>query len=145
MLVGTIASLEQRASNMENRMKTRILTAAMLMIIVAMPAAWGQSAPRVTKSDPTPPIAQEIDVDGLPVQELRNKPVYDRKKERIATISEVTGTPGQMREAILYTGGILGVGGKEVALPLEKLSVASDGKLVLAMTQDQLKLLPKYR
>ena len=126
-------------------MKTRILTAAMLMSIVAMPAAWGQSAPRATKSDPTHPIAQEIDVDGLPVQELRNKPVYDRKKERIATISEVTGTPGQMREAILYTGGILGVGGKEVALPLEKLSVAADGKLVLAMTQDQLKLLPKYR
>jgi hypothetical protein len=84
-------------------------------------------------------------VDQLTAQELRNKPVYDRKSEKIATVSEVTGTPGQMRQAILYTGGVLGVGGKEVALPLEKLSIATDGRLVLTMTHDQLKLLPKYR
>ena len=34
---------------------------------------------------------------------------------------------------------------EEVALPLEKLSIATDGRLVLTMTHDQLKLLPKYR
>jgi PRC-barrel domain len=125
-------------------MKAKFLTAAMLMIIVAMSAAWGQST-RVTNSVRTTPIASDIDVDQLTAQELRNKPVYDGKSEKIATVSEVTGTPGQMRQAILYTGGILGVGGKEVALPLEKLSVATDGRLVLTMTHDQLKLLPKYR
>jgi PRC-barrel domain protein len=125
-------------------MKAKFLTAAMLMIIVAMSAAWGQST-RVTNSARTTPIASDIDVDQLTAQELRNKPVYDGKSEKIATVSEVTGTPGQMRQAILYTGGVLGVGGKEVALPLEKLSVATDGRLVLTMTHDQLKLLPKYR
>jgi hypothetical protein len=125
-------------------MKAKFLTAAMLMIIVAMSAAWGQST-RVTNSARTTPIASDIDVDQLTAQELRNKPVYDGKSEKIATVSEVTGTPGQMRQAILYTGGVLGVGGKEVALPLEKLSVATDGRLVLTMTHDQLKLLPRYR
>jgi PRC-barrel domain len=125
-------------------MKAMFLTATMLMIIVA-PAAWGQSTPRVTDSVPTIPITSDVDVDRLTAQELRNKPVYDRKSEKIATVSEVTGTPGQMRQAILYTGGVLGVGGKEVALPLEKLSIATDGRLVLTMTHDQLKLLPKYR
>jgi PRC-barrel domain len=126
-------------------MKTKFLTTAMLMIIAAIPAAWGQSAPRVTDSVPAIPITSDIDVDQLTAQELRNKPVYDGKSEKIATVSEVTGTPGQMRQAILYTGGVLGVGGKEVALPLDKFSVATDGKLVLTMTQDELKLLPKYR
>jgi hypothetical protein len=126
-------------------MKAKFLTATMLMITVAMSAAWGQSTPRVTGSVPTIPITSDVDVDQLTAQELRNKPVYDGKSEKIATVSEVTGTPGQMRQAILYTGGVLGVGGKEVALPLEKLSVATDGRLVLTMTHDQLKLLPKYR
>jgi hypothetical protein len=117
----------------------------MLMIIAVIPAAWGQSTPRVTDGVPMIPITSDIDVDQLTAQELRNKAVYDGKSEKVATVSEVTGTPGQMRQAILYTGGLLGVGGKEVALPLDKLSLATDGRLVLNMTQDQLKLLPKYR
>ena len=126
-------------------MKARFLIAAMLMMMLAVPGAWGQSAPRVTNSVPANPITSDMDVDQLTGQELRNKPVYDGKNEKIATVSEVTGTPGQMRQAILHTGGVLGVGGKEVALPLEKLSVATDGRLILAMTEDQLKLLPRYR
>lgn len=126
-------------------MKARFLIAAMLMMMLAVPGAWGQSAPRVTNSVPANPITSDMDVDQLTGQELRNKPVYDGKSEKIGTVSEVTGTPGQMRQAILHTGGVLGVGGKEVALPLEKLSVATDGRLILAMTEDQLKLLPRYR
>lgn len=126
-------------------MNAKFLIAAVLMMVLAMPAAWGQSTPRVTDSAPANPITSDMDADQMAVQELRNKPVYDGKSEKIATVSEVTGTPGQMRQAILHTGGILGVGGKEVALPLEKLSVATDGRLILTMTQDQLKLLPRYR
>ena len=126
-------------------MNARFPIAAMLMTMLAVPTAWGQSTPRVTNSLPANPITSDIDVDQLTVQELRNKPVYDGKSEKIATVSEVTGTPGQMRQAILHTGGVLGVGGKEVALPLDKLSVATDGRLILTMTQDQLKLLPRYR
>lgn len=126
-------------------MKANLLIVAMFTLSVGTPSAWGQSAPRVTDSVPTVPVASDISVDQLTAHELKNKPVYDRKSEKIATVSEVTGTPGQMRQAILYTGGVLGVGGKEVALPLEKLSVATDGKLVLTMSHDQLRLLPKYR
>src|SRR5512134_2770767 len=126
-------------------MKANLLIVAMFTLSVGTPSAWGQSAPRVTDSVPTVPVASDISVDHLTAQELKNKPVYDRKSEKIATVSEVTGTPGQMRQAILYTGGVLGVGGKEVALPLDKLSIAENGKLVLSMTQDQLKLLPRYR
>lgn len=126
-------------------MKMKFLTAALLMTTVTTPPAWGQATPRVTDGASTLSITSDGEVEQLTAQQLRNKPVYDRKSEKIATISEVTGTPGQMRQAILYTGGVLGVGGREVALPLDKLGVAADGRLVLTISQDQLKLLPKYR
>jgi hypothetical protein len=134
-------SSKYKAMQGDTTMKCKDFIAGLMVMIVAVPAAWGQSAPRTTNSAPAP----TIDVEVLSAQELRDKPVYDGKSERIATVSEVTGTPGQMRQAILHTGGVLGVGGKEVALPLDKLSVAENGKLVLSMTHDQLKLLPRYR
>ena len=121
--------------------------------LVALSAAWAQSVPRPaeapTRTTDIPEerksTVQDIEVENLTAQELRDKPVYDTKGEKIATVRDVTGTPGQSRQAILQTGGVLGVGGREVALPLEKLSVGPDGELVLRMTRDQIDLLPKYR
>jgi hypothetical protein len=85
----------------------------------------------------------ETDILVLPARDLRDKPVFDTKHERIATIKEVTGTPGSARQAILQTGGVLGVGGNEVTLPLDKLEVGPDGDLMLTMTESELKLLPR--
>jgi hypothetical protein len=133
-----------------------LVAGALALSVLAAPSAWAQSAQRSAESlsrstdipeerASTRPAAHGLDLKNLPAQELRNKPVYDAKSAKIATISDVTGTPGQTREAILQTGGVLGIGGREVALPLEKMSVGPDGKLVLNMTSDELKLLPRYR
>jgi hypothetical protein len=135
-------------------MKHRSLLAGLFALgLAAMSAAWAQSMPRPaevpTRTTDIPverkSTVQDIEVENLTAQELRDKPVYDTKGEKIATVRDVTGTPGQSRQAILQTGGVLGVGGREVALPLEKLSVGPDGELVLRMTRDELDLLPKYR
>jgi hypothetical protein len=37
----------------------------------------------------------------------------------------------------------MGIGGRQVALPLEKLDVERDGRLVIHMTEDELRLLPQ--
>ncbi len=84
-----------------------------------------------------------MEVDDLSSGELRDKTVYDKDNEKIATIRDVTGTPGHARHAILRTGDVMGFGGKDVAIPLEQFSVGPDGRLVLNMTEDQLTLLPK--
>ena len=135
-------------------MKDRSLLAGLFALgLATMSAAWAQSMPRPaevpTRTTDIPverkSTVQDIEVENLTAQELRDKPVYDTKGEKIATVRDVTGTPGQSRQAILQTGGVLGVGGREVALPLEKLSVGPDGELVLRMTRDELDLLPKYR
>jgi PRC-barrel domain len=135
-------------------MKNRSVVAGLFALsLVALSAAWAQSVQRSTEAptrttdipEERKSTVQDIEVENLTAQELRDKPVYDSKGEKIATVKDVTGTPGQSRQAILQTGGLLGVGGREVALPLEKLSVGPDGKLVLTMTQDELELLPKYQ
>ena len=137
-------------------MNRSVIAGLFALSVAALSAAWAQSVQRPaeaparttdipTDRDPAPSMMQEIEVESLTAQELRDKPVYDSKGEKIATVKDVTGTPGQSRQAILQTGGVLGVGGREVALPLEKLSVGPDGKLMITMTQDQLELLPKYQ
>jgi PRC-barrel domain len=137
-------------------MNRSVIAGLLALSLAALSAAWAQSVQRPaeaparttdipTDRDPAPSMMQEIEVESLTAQELRDKPVYDSKGEKIATVKDVTGTPGQSRQAILQTGGVLGVGGREVALPLEKLSVGPDGKLMITMTQDQLELLPKYQ
>ena len=135
-------------------MKNKSVVAGLFALsLVALSAAWAQSVQRPTEAptrtteipEERKSTVQDIEVENLTAQELRDKPVYDSKGEKIATVKDVTGTPGQSRQAILQTGGVLGVGGREVALPLKKLSVGPDGKLVLTMTQDELNLLPKYQ
>jgi PRC-barrel domain len=120
--------------------------------LVIFPAAWAQSGEKpgsppaaatdLSKDRAAAPAAPEIDVNAIATRDLRHKPVYGSDHDKVATIKEVMGSPGQSRQVILETGGILGIGGRQVALPLEKLNVAPDGKLVVHMTDDQLRLLP---
>jgi len=136
-------------------MNRKFLIAAMLTAgaALAAPQAWAQTATPPDRSTDIPeelqttpratPGTRGLELSNLSAQELRDKPVYDRSNEKVATIKDVTGTPGRPRTAILDTGGVFGIGGKDVALPLENLSVRSDGKLVVNMTEDELKLLPK--
>ena len=129
-----------------------LLASAFALSLAAVPAAWAQSSqqsypPRVTTDvpedrDPVPSMQQGLDVNSLTAQELRNKPVY-AKSEKVAVLQEVTGTPGQAREAVLEVGGVMGVGGRTVVVPLNKITVGPDGRLLTTMTEDELKLLPK--
>lgn len=124
--------------------------AAMLVVFAFVPGqGFAQSAAPPIAGESTPAkgsrssISDAKDILALPARELRDKPVFDTKHERIATVKDVTGTPGSPRQAILQTGGVMGIGGNEVKLPLEKLEVGPDGELMLTMTESQLKLLPR--
>lgn len=87
--------------------------------------------------------ATVVDVTQLNARELREKPVYDTRSQRVAMLTDVTGAPGPNRQAILRTGGVMGIGGRDVVLPLEKLDMDPDGRLVIHMSEDQLRLLPR--
>lgn len=124
-----------------------IIAAMLLVFGLAPDRVFAQSAaqmsPPLAANGSASAMSDEMDILSLPAQELRDKPVFDTKHERIATIKEVTGTPGSARQAILQTGGVLGVGGNEVKLPLDKLEMGPGGDLMLTMTESQVKLLPR--
>lgn len=135
-------------------MNSRSLMAAVIAgtAALAAPAAWAQTVtppsnstdiPEERATNGTSPSPLSIELRDLSAQELRDKPVYDRGNEKVATIKDVTGTVGQPRTAILETGGVLGIGARDVSVPLDKLSVSNEGKVVVNMTEDELKLLPK--
>ena len=84
-----------------------------------------------------------VDVTQLNARDLREKPIYDAKLQRVAMLTDVTGSPGPNRQAILRTGGVMGIGAREVTLPLEKIDMEADGRLIIHMTEDQLRLLPR--
>lgn len=116
-------------------MRSRFL-GAMLASAVAVAAA-------TVASDARAAGATVVDVTQLNARELREKPVYDTRSQRVAMLTDVTGSPGPNRQAILRTGGIMGIGGREVVLPLEKLDLEPDGRLVIHMSEDQLRLMPR--
>ncbi len=84
-----------------------------------------------------------VDVTQLNARDLREKPIYDTQSQRVAMLADVTGSPGPNRQAILRTGGVMGIGAREVTLPLEKIDMEADGRLIIHMTEDQLRLLPR--
>lgn len=134
-------------------MTVRIMLAGVLAwnitstAVIADTSAVSPQAPGTTKlpvdRDRAPSMMQEIDIGSLSAEELHDKPVYDSKNEQVATVKAVSGAPGSPREATLQTGGVLGVGSTDVTLPLDKLRVGPDGRLMLTMTESELKLLPR--
>lgn len=134
-------------------MALRIMYSAVVICgMAAMPASAQSTTPgseagtkAPTDRGAAPSMVQDADVRGFTARELRDKPVYGSDEKKIATVEDVTGSPGAARQVVLQTGGVMGLGGRAVVLPLDKLHVGSDGRLTLTMTEDQLRLLPKAK
>lgn len=82
---------------------------------------------------------------------LIDKAVINDKKERIGKVEDLIITPSKDSKlphasfAIVGVGGFLGIGTKDVVIPLEQIKM-QDGKLVLAgATKDALKALPEFK
>jgi sporulation protein YlmC with PRC-barrel domain len=118
--------------------------------------------PKPTTATPAPPVAgkatlgvavMEMDavVAGWSVQkDILKKTVYNDKKEKIGSISDIVIAPNPDAKlpsasfAIIGVGGFLGVGKHEVAIPMEQIKL-QDQKLMLAgATKEALKALPAF-
>ena len=72
--------------------------------------------------------------------------VVNRQGEEIGRIERVV-TRNDRQYAVLASGGILGLGEQEVALPLDRLSMSAENKdrfVLLGMTEDDLAELPDF-
>lgn len=109
----------------------------------ALPAAPGAdpaASPASTASNMQPAgTVRAKDMTGASVQSSQG--------EDLATLSDLVVDPdGRVTGAILTVGGVLGVGGKEVIVPWEELTVGSDGATItIAMSQQQLDKAPAFQ
>jgi sporulation protein YlmC with PRC-barrel domain len=97
-----------------------------------------------SQASPTAPISQQSPDQWL-ASKLSGTDVIGTNDEKIGDVSDVLfDKSGKVNALIVGVGGFLGVGSKDVALPMSSFQVVpgSNGgvdKLRLSMTQDQLK------
>jgi sporulation protein YlmC with PRC-barrel domain len=136
-------------------MTSKVAYLAAAAIALALPtSAFAQStSPSVPGTEPALPSTQApstgVAPGGLPkqtfeAQDLKGKNVYDPAGKKVGEINEVVPQQGQPRDAIVAVGGILGIGAKKVLIPTTDIERMDDGRLVVAMSEDQLEKLPEY-
>jgi sporulation protein YlmC with PRC-barrel domain len=77
--------------------------------------------------------------------DLQDKTVYDLENREVGTVKDVSAPFGENRRAIVEVGGILGFGGKDVAVPVDHFRMQPDGRLIVKLTEDELKQMPPVR
>lgn len=125
-------------------------------IALALPAsAFAQGSPsRVPGTDPLPAVQapsmnDRVAPGGLKKQafdskDLKGENVYDPAGRKVGSIDEVVPQQGQPRDAVVAVGGVLGIGAKKVLIPATDIERMDDGRLVVAMSENQIEKLPEY-
>jgi sporulation protein YlmC with PRC-barrel domain len=129
-------------------------------IASAQTAPATQSKPAATTA-PVPVAGQatlgiavvEMDavIGGWSVQkDILKKSVYNEKKEKIGTISDIVISPNPDAKlpsasfAIIGVGGFLGMGKHDVVIPMEQIKLQGKDLVLAGATKDALKALPKF-
>ena len=87
-----------------------------------------------------------LTVAGMTPDEIIGRDVVNSRDEEVADIYElVKDANGDRMFAILSVGGFLGLGEKEVAIPLDQFEIRDDGTFVLPQkTEEELESMPHY-
>jgi sporulation protein YlmC with PRC-barrel domain len=82
---------------------------------------------------------------------LLDKAVVNDKKERIGKVEDIIITPSKdgtgphASYAIIGVGGFLGMGTKDVVIPLEQIKLQDDKLVLPGASKDALKALPEFK
>ena len=133
-------------------MRTIPIAAAALLLLGGTAVA---QTPRTDTTTPAPNAAQAAPhtpamnpLGQADVSKIEGAAVYGSQNNEIGHISNVLIDPGtkKLDRLVVMTGGVLGVGGHRVALPLDRFSWdASKDGFKLAMTEDSLKSMPEWK
>lgn len=134
---------------------TRIITVGAFAVLSgAIMVASAQQAP---SPSPSAPVAGKSSL-GVTVTEMdvvingwsakRNilgKPVLNDQKQKIGTIDDIIVAPSNaVSFAIIGTGGFLGIGRHDVAIPVQQIKDDNGNFLLPGATKEVLKALPKF-
>jgi sporulation protein YlmC with PRC-barrel domain len=149
---------------LSNKKTIAVLAASLLCGgVAAAQSTSTQPKPATTTTTTTPPpvagkatlgvavVEMDAVVAGWSVnRDILKKAVVNEKNEKIGTISDIVISPNPDAKvpaasfAIIGVGGFLGIGRRDVAIPMEQIKL-QDGNLMLAgATKDALKTLPPF-
>jgi sporulation protein YlmC with PRC-barrel domain len=147
---------------LSNKKAIAVLAASLLCGGVAAAQSTSTQPKPATTTTTAPPVAGKamlgvavVEMDAVVAgwsvnRDILKKAVVNEKKEKIGTISDIIISPNPDGKvpaasfAIIGVGGFLGIGKRDVAIPMEQIKL-QDGNLMLAgATKDALKTLPPF-
>ena len=121
-------------------MTTRTLLGALALAGAAATPVHAQDL-ALTEVEAGDTMVEEL---GMSVDELDDMTVYDGSGEPVGEIDGVLERPdGTITSVAVEAGGFLGMGEKEIVMPLNALSRGDDG-LVTSMSEDEIGVLPEF-
>ncbi|KON81541.1 PRC-barrel domain-containing protein [Azoarcus sp. PA01] len=123
------------------------LLAGALAALVAVPigAVAGSYTEGQTKHQMRSPMGAAGQVQSMTPSQLRGTEVVDASGEQIGSVKTVVRSRHDENiHAVISAGGFLGVGDREITVPLNRMRY-EDGKLRLSAGVDELRAGPEYR
>lgn len=125
------------------KITTAIVAAALAMPALAM-AEDATTAPMTSKTA-TATAAPSAWYVGKLGEEIVGKDLYTADGTEIGEIENIViGTNGKQPAAVLGVGGFLGLGERDVAIPLEEISMGAEDRLTTSMTKESIGALEPY-
>jgi sporulation protein YlmC with PRC-barrel domain len=136
-------------------MLTRLLVTTGLALALAAPAFAQSSttAPGTTGSTATtssPPSAGsagtvQMKPDQLRASKLIGKNVYGPDDKALGDVADlILDKDGKVEQVVVSVGGFLGIGDKNIAVPMSEVKWGQEDRLTVNMTKDQLKDHPRF-
>ena len=78
--------------------------------------------------------------------ELVGKTVFGADEEAVGKIDDVVmSKSGTIESVLIDIGGFLGIGARQVAIPVEKLEIQGDAVVATGLTKRQAEEMPEYK
>jgi sporulation protein YlmC with PRC-barrel domain len=109
----------------------------------------GAAGQQQAATEPTETQAEEAaepSAGQLSAQDVIGTEVVNTKGDQVGEIKDLVIDQDQIEYAVVSVGGFLGIGAKEVAIPLDQLKLGKDQTyLMSAETEAQLEKMPEYK
>ena len=91
-------------------------------------------------------VTEENPLAAMPASDVIGSEVKNQEGDTVAEIVDIVKRQGQDDlYAVLSVGGFLGIGDKEVMVPVNKLQVSQEGEIVMVnVSEEQLRQMPPY-
>lgn len=123
------------------------MTALALLAMTALPGlAAAQTTPPAPAAGNANLTVATVKMDnGIRLSKIIGSSVYADANTQIGTVDDLVMTPdNKIVLAVLSTGGVLGVGGKLVAVPYGQLSFANGKTMLPNASKDSLNAMPNF-